>query len=254
MTEKINLPRYFTFLALSALTLGSGHAVESNASKVGAGQEDQYELLMNSKTKVCKHVQEVLNRDIERYGPDYDQRKFADPMFTAIHWQPTSDPMFRYGGDYARFDVNNDSRQDLVVRLRLSIKSRDFHLMFVFDNETALESLKTIKDLREKRIGEIHFEAYDLTHLSPRPREDWMEEGRQYYPALYRSVFFYPFVFNGMTYLLIKDSPDVRSDPELALVALYKGGLVQSADPQKMRDLCYLKKKVRNPTIKRYSP
>ena len=264
--QKTNLPRFFrlfhwgkihllllgSFLALSALTPGSCHADQTSTSKVTPAQGNQYQLVMSNDDKICEHVQAVLNKDIERYGPDYDQRKFADPMFTAIHWEPTSDPIFRYGGDYARFDVNNNGKQELVVRFRSSVKSRSIQDLFVFDSRTEAASLKTVKDLQEKSIGKIDIHAYNLTFLPPLPRKEWMEKGKEYYPTLDRFVYIYPFILNGTTYLLIKDSPDIRLDPELALVSLYKGGVVRSADPERMRDLCYLKRKVRNATLQRY--
>ena len=231
---------------------GSGYATEpavNDASKI-----QRYELLLGKKDKVCQHILNLFNSSVIKVanGPDVD----TDSVFMSINWKRyglPEDDAFDYGAEYAKFDINNDGHDELVIRWRHGgRKLIDVDSLFVFQKDFTLGSVQRLAGLETRSVGSVAVrEAYELQLLSPLPRQAWMESGKQYFPGLTSYTLIRPFGFDGKYYLLLSESPDVKLDPELLVVARYKTGHVVSADSSKMSDICYLSRPLSGASIKR---
>lgn len=233
-------------IAIGLLGLGLVFFV---AATSWATEGAQYKVVMNKNDGLCTHIREVLNEDLSKYGPGYDPRKFAAPVFSVISWTDIGlDEGFDYGGDVARFDINNDGTTDVVVRQETSgLKDKTYQMLFVFEDSQYPEAARKRRELEEKAIGSVDFymSHYDFLGLKPKVLQTPPSmKGKKSFVSLW-VVYIHPFRFEGVTYLLITRSPDLvpeyGPEPYWTLVAKYKQGKVHSADSDMMEDICYLK-------------
>jgi tetratricopeptide (TPR) repeat protein len=198
----------------------------------------EYKLVLSKEDKVCTYMQNLMTRGVETYGRGYHTGKFTDPVFVAISW--TDFPL----GKYVRFDINNDGQLDLVIHQSTSgLKSVTFDRLFIFGQGQSSEAIKTDRDLYEKSIGMVEIglqQGYDFKGLPPRTHDSGLLKGKQYYDGLGWAVLIRPFVFDGTSYLLIKQSNDSEADPSDLVVTKYKKGRVRNADAELMEDICYM--------------
>jgi len=216
-------------------------------SVVSANDEARYKIVMSKNEQLCTQVRDVLNDDLAQYGPGYDPRKFAAPIFSAIAWTPL-DESFDYAGAVAHVDINNDGTTDVVVRQETSgLKDKTYQMLFVFEDSQYPEAARKRSELEEKAIGSVDFymSRYDFLGLKPTIlKAPPIMKGKKEYVSLW-VVYIHPFRFQGTTYLLITRSPDLAPEygpePYWTLVAKYKQGKVHEADPALIEDVCYLK-------------
>jgi hypothetical protein len=203
----------------------------------------QYKLIMSKEDKVCRYMLGVLNHHVAEGKTRYNE--LEDSMFAAIQWTRygiSNDNKFNYDAQYAKFDINNDGHEELVVRWRRgSIKLIDVDTLYILPEAVSAESLYRFQELEARSVGGVEIQdSYGLHLLPPLPRENWMKKDKQYFPGLTNFVLMRPFLFASKYYLLLSTSPDVRINPERLVVTRYIGGHVSSADPSKMDDVCYL--------------
>ena len=226
------------------------------AGTCGAGEHNTYEykIVVSKDDKVCRYMLDVLNRHVAEDKKRYNE--LEDSTFEAIRWTRygiSSDNKFNYDAQYAKFDINNDGHADIVVRWRHStIKLIDVDTLYILPDNVSPESLYRFQELEMRSIGGVEIQdSYDLRLLLPLPREGWMKKDMQYFTGLTNFILLRPFFFESKYYLLLSESPDVRIDPELLVVAKYFKGRILSADPSQMSDVCYISRPESNPTIKR---
>jgi hypothetical protein len=242
---------FASILALGLISVAT--TIHAGAYKADAADKDHYEAVVSKNSELCEYVLGVLNRhkDKARYG------EIDDPTFTAIRWTKygrPSDQSFDYGAEYSKFDVNNDGKVELVIRWRHGARKLiDVDFLFVFPEEMSMNSLHKLAELAGQSIGGVQIEqSYELRSLPPLPRESWMKKDIHYFPILSSSLVMRPFLFEHKHYLLLSESPDVRIDPEIMVVARYRHSHVSSADSSRMEDICYFGRPQPNSTIKRY--
>jgi hypothetical protein len=226
--------------------LGLGLSLVST-SVVSADDDARYKIVMSKKQQLCTQVRDVLNADLAEYGPGYDPRKFAAPIFSAIAWTPIGlDEGFDYAGAVARVDINNDGTEDVVVRQETSGgKDITFMRLFIFGKDQYPELAKKRSELADNSVGSVDlFQSYGFLRLPQKAIETpGPLKGKKYYEGFSEFVYIHPLHFDKRSYLLLTVSPDSRFVPNWALVANYKQGKVREADPALMDDLCYLKVK-----------
>lgn len=235
-------------LVVSLLVLGVALLL-LEAGTSWAKENSQYKVLMSKNDRLCTHVREVLNEDLAQYGPRYDPRKFAAPIFSAIVWTPIKglEEGFNYHGAAATVDINNDGTTDVVVRQETHAGKGGMigvHMLFIFKEDQYPELAKKTSELEENAKGFVFPNFYEFRQLPQKTfQTPGVLKGKKYYEGLSSAVFIHPFQFENRIYLLLTQSPDSPAVPNWALVAKYKQGKVREANPALMDDLCYLKLK-----------
>lgn len=211
-------------------------------------EDARYTIVMSKDKRLCSHIREVLNEDLINYEPAYDTRKTADPIFSAISWNPIKglEEGFNYSGSVARVDINNDGTTDVVVRYETHLGNGiGLHYLYIFREDQYPELARKAADLEENALGFIGPQLQKGYEFRALPQKTFKGvpglEGKKYYEGLYTVLFIHPFRFQNKTYLLLTQSPDSPAVPNWALVAKYKQGKVREADPALMEDVCYLK-------------
>ena len=104
-------------LAIFGVPILMGGIVLLDPMAVGAEGGAQLKVAMSKNDRLCAHVRDVMNKDLEAYGPGYDPRKFAAPIFSTIARTPMGvEEGVNDGGAVARFDIDQDRKVDTVVR------------------------------------------------------------------------------------------------------------------------------------------
>jgi len=139
-----------------------------------AEEDSTYKVVMSKNDRLCSHMLAVLNKGLEEYGPEYHVAKFTDAVFSAIAWKPIGlDQGFDYGGDVARFDINNYGRTDVIVRLHTSgVRDVTFQHLYVFDEGRYPELPKKARELEDKAVGSVNIfigHAYEFRALPQKP-------------------------------------------------------------------------------------
>lgn len=244
----------FSVVAVASITFaGPAHAAEPAVDD--ASKSKRYELLLNKEDKVCRHILNLFNSSATKAGEGLDLD--ADKIFTSVNWKRYGQPddgAFNYSAEYAKFDINNDGHDELVIRWRHGARKLiDVDSLFIFSKDTPLASVQRLTDIETHSVGSVSVrETYELRLLSPLPRQPWMKTDKQYFPSLTSFTLVRPFRYNDKYYLLLSESPDIKIDPELLVVARYKSGHVVSADSSQMNDVCCLSRPVSGVSMKRY--
>ena len=235
-------------LVLSLLVLGVALPL-LEAGTSWAKENSQYKVVMSKNDRLCTHVREVLNEDLAQYGPRYDPRKFAAPIFSGIVWTPIKglEEGFNYHGAAATVDINNDGTTDVVVRQETHGGKGGMigvHMLFVFKEDQYPELAKKTSELEESAKGFVFPNFYEFRQLPQKTfQTPGVLKGKKYYEGLSSAVFIHPFQFENRIYLLLTQLPDSPAVPNWALVAKYKQGKVREANQALMEDVCYLKLK-----------
>ncbi len=236
-------------LVLGLLVLGVCMVLHETGTS-WAKENSQYKVVMSKNDRLCTHVREVLNEDLAQYGSRYDPRKFAASIFSSIAWTPIKglDEGFDYGGAVARVDVNNDGTTDVLVRQETHIGKGGMigvHRLFIFKEDQYPELAKKRRALDDNAVGSVNLlQSYEFFGLPQKTFQvPGVLKGKKYHESLSDAAYVHPFRFLNKAYLLLTQSPDSPAVPIWALVANYKQGKVQKADPGMMDDLCYLKLK-----------
>mgnify|MGYP001221642776 CR=1 FL=1 len=232
-------------LVLCLLVLGVGLVLHETGTSWASG-EARYKVVMSKNDRFCTHMREVLNKDLAQYGPRYDPRKFAAPIFSSIAWTPIKglEEGFTYSGAVAHVDINNDGATDVLVRLETHAGKGGMigvHRLFIFKEDQYPELAKRTNELEENAIGFVFPNFYEFRQLPQKTfQTSGVLKGKKYYEGLSSAVFIHPFQFENRIYLLLTQSPDSPAVPNWALVANYKQGKMREADSALMDDICYL--------------
>ena len=125
------------FLPCFLLIIGVSH---SNQSQEELGNY-QYRLLMSKEDKVCTHMLALYNADLHRESKvNYP----SHPEFTAIKWQDGKYILnntergvkFTIGGKFAKFDINNDGKEEVVFKKEVPYRNLSGDELFVFADTT----------------------------------------------------------------------------------------------------------------------
>lgn len=234
------------FLALVSYASASD---QRGTQAITAG-EDRYKLVMSKDDKLCNYMREVLNKDLEKYGRGDSQRKFRHPVFSSIQWKNhgryEGDNSYNYGGVYTQIDIDNDNQTETVIRKNWSRFKGTFDVLFILSQNQQRDHYKQYNHLKRDAKGGISIgrSGYDFMLLPPKTFREGVLKGRKYYEGLSEYVEIYPFIFNKRYYVLIKNNSAVRNflrGDAKVLIARYIKGFVQSADSEKLHELCYLR-------------
>ncbi|MGH7167482.1 MAG: hypothetical protein ACREII_03020, partial [Nitrospiraceae bacterium] len=151
-------------------------------SSIGATSEGPYKLVMSKDEKLCNAVLSALNKDMTQYGEIRYGTHEATPV---IPWhtmvelpsplEDTECEQFRW----AKFDVNNDGKQDLVVKYSNCLQGLLMDAVYFFESDYAgLKSVRTrqefyrvLQNSGSSYQGGIKFDVYMLSEL-PETSED----------------------------------------------------------------------------------
>lgn len=122
-------------LALVVLLLTGGVA--------WAGQE-AYRIVMSKDKELCEHVLQLVNADIKKYQ---SIRYQEHEVFSQIPWERIDKPS-RFAPECsflrkAIFDINNDGRDELVIKFSGCLRSQLIDSLYIFpQSSTILSKLK----------------------------------------------------------------------------------------------------------------
>lgn len=185
-----------------------------------------YDLLMSREERLCRQVGEALiplSDGSVGFRPD-------DERIRPLAWQPV-----QLGGDapkttrcselqQALVDLNNDGRQDLVIRTRFCMKGKPSDSLYLFPEDSPVLQQATWQDLAPLHATPDKFERTGGTYLL-----QVGEAGGA--SAVLRTLFaIESFVMDGRAYVSLT-SPPYR----YVVIASYQGG-------DSFRDLCYLRR------------
>jgi hypothetical protein len=186
-----------------------------------------YDLLMSREEQLCRQVGDaqipLSNRSV---GFRLDEEKIQ-----SVAWQPV-----QLGGEapkttvcselqQALVDLNNDGRQDLVIRARFCMKGKPSDSLYVFPGDSPVLQQATWQDLTPLHATPDKFERTGGTY----PLREGAVEGDS---AELRTLFtIEPFVMDGRTYVSLTSPPY-----EYVVIATYQGG-------GSFQDLCYLRRR-----------
>lgn len=127
---------------------------------------DEYVLVMSKEDNVCQHMLKIYNEDLKKYGGiKYDEHE----EFKAIKWEKK-----RYFTTYpdgkkdysimdyrsvvmSRFDINNDGKEEIVVKFVGEWKGSPADSLYFFKKEYSdyFKDEFDVKDLYLKAIGKV---------------------------------------------------------------------------------------------------
>jgi hypothetical protein len=224
----------------------------------------EYKLVMSQDDKVCKHMLNVFNKDLAKYGRagKYD----AHEEFLAIAWKDQSN---NYANDLyslgdvrsAQFDINNDGKDEFVINVYGGVGGS---YLYVF-RDPSIESRKKhwSEEIHGTSKGSLTGGWYELRKLSPPLKKEAFNQGdhaafidhqgdfTEYsggYP-LYEVTglsIMEPFVYQGTSYIAMP-STDETEWRQWMVIAKYKEGKLHAPDEQGkvydqekvMEDICY---------------
>lgn len=210
-----------------------------------AGKE-AYRLVISQNIELCSTMLKLINDDLREYGEiHYEDHE----MFAAVKWEPLSNLL---GGKYqnapceiqnvARFDVNNDGSQDLVVKYTGCFKSRLLDWFIFLDVEE--DVFKTYDDytIEKNTVGKFPEDATALPNYilkTPVPVKDRTKDklGLTFTSeGVGGWIVINPFVYKSTAYLAITDRGVEGTSPsgEGFVIGKYKS-------PRDLDEVCYFK-------------
>lgn len=215
-----------------------------------------YETILNKDDKLCPIVLSSLNEDLARYG----EIRYARHKATqAIRWHRMAElgsllqdrecEQFRW----ATFDMNNDGKDDLVVKSSVCLEEKLTDELYIFD--AGYGGLKDVRDrpeffkaYRKSGIGSLKLGGYWLTEL-PASHEGFGDE------RVKTELVLTPFRFSGATYLHIDPMMPNEFNVYLHVVTKYTredlpppekrraDPIRHGQNPKGLEDVCYFKMK-----------
>ncbi|MEY4527655.1 MAG: hypothetical protein RL768_1374 [Nitrospirota bacterium] len=210
-----------------------------------AGKE-AYRLVISQDKELCPIMLKLINDDLREHG----EIRYEDhEMFAAVKWQPLSNLL---GGKYqnapceiqnaARFDVNNDGSQDLVVKYTGCFKSRLLDWFIFLDVEE--DVFKTYDDdtIEKNTVGKFPEDATALPTYILKTQVPVKDRTKDKLGLTLMSegvggwIVINPFVYKTTAYLAITDRGVLGTSPhgESFLIGKYKS-------PTELDEVCYLK-------------
>ncbi|MEW6246286.1 MAG: hypothetical protein AB1555_06190 [Nitrospirota bacterium] len=190
-----------------------------------AGAE-AYRLVMSKDKELCQTVLTLFNADMKRYK----EIRYDDDIFRAISWKSVDLGEQTYGCyflSHAMFDINNDGREDLVIKQRSCLRDILVDKLFVFPQDSDVLSRihagpggGEALDQTKNRFFEINA-GHSLEGLS------FAES--QGLPQGIGGTVLHPFLWKNKAYVSMTDF-----DPEWIVIARY-------LEQQKFQDVCYFR-------------
>jgi hypothetical protein len=187
------------------------------------GLAGPYELAMSKNQELCETVLNLYNEDMDSSGKiQYDMHE----IFKAIRWQPfdlNEKKYPTYGCRYvkqAQFDMNNDGKDDLVVKYSGCFRDNLTDSLFIFPSDSDI-----LLHLRPGQGGlaplfhtsnKVDRNIYALTQL---------KDGNR--PLIGGIFVLHPFIWESTSYLSMTD---LRQ--EWIVIAKYK-------QAEELQDICY---------------
>ena len=178
---------------------------------VGIAAAGTYEMLLNKDEKLCRETFQLANEDLKKHGEvRYDRHE----LFKTIEWEPLAETLGSKFNDeacavyrLARFDINNDGRQDIVVKLSGCFRSRYTDSIYFLDGENrAFPSYREFSDITENSIGKFPDDAttlvgYEVKELPP------VEKAKDFtgYHGVAGWLTITPFIYQGISYMTLTD-------------------------------------------------
>ena len=195
----------------------------------------EYRLAMSKDDHLCNYVKNTYENAPRKYS-DIDYEKVD--MFSNIGWKKIPVKKSDFESEYAVFDIDNDSIDDLVVRIYLSlggipVQSIVIHSVDEIDIDNGY--YRELYKMANRKIS-MRYLMYHLDEFPERPEK---------YPNEYyvmRSVSANPFYFEREIYLSFQDSLS-RNDKKWMLVAKYNGGVIDGRFKKELKikldEKCY---------------
>lgn len=197
--------------------------------------EESYALLMSKDDKLCNHMMNLFNQDLEQYGGRGDEHQDEHEEFKRVPWQPARfSSVIHERTEYrdiegALFDFNNDGIKDFVVRWQASVSGARADSLHIFDAETA----KRANDLTAADLFAGTGNRVDISSGS-------------YYVSLPIKIMaglrvLQPFIYRETSYLLMRQLFEApRITPGYAVIVKYGGGtFINREMTGTMEDICY---------------
>jgi uncharacterized protein len=204
---------------------------EVNAFK----NEESYTLLMSKDDEFCKHMMELFNQDLKKYGWRGDEHQEEHEEFKRIPWEPARFSSVINGRveytdvEGALFDFNNDGVQDFVVRWQSSLSNARADLLVMLDSEMVKRRTDLASSELWNAVNQIDI-AGSVYHFSA-PLAG-VAEGLWVLS---------PFRYRNTSYLLMRPIFEIRRTMTgYAAITKYDGGkFVNREMTGKMEDVCY---------------
>jgi hypothetical protein len=197
------------------------------AGVVWAGERG-YQLVAGRDSELCAKVLEGFREDVDDRG----RLRYQHDIFRQITWKPVElsgqGPKISHCSNLnkAIFDLDNNGRQDLVVKTSFCMKGSPSDSLYMFPVDSAVLEQANWQDLSPLLATSDKFERtggiYPLAQLSPE------EAGVSQIPLA--GVFtVHPFILDESTYVSLTDGR-----AEWIVIAQYRGD-------GRFEDMCYLR-------------
>jgi hypothetical protein len=208
-----------------------------------AGAE-AYKLVMSKDKKLCANMLNLFNADMKEYRQIcYDKHE----MFTRLGWQPVDvgkEPYACGMYQYALFDINNDGKDELVIKTSHCLRDQLTDSLYIFPpNSKVLQDLKepsshpfdTVPDKLEF-VGKGGFE-YDLKELPESEKEKLLEDIRKTLPKSMKGLDLKP----GIGGVLVIQPFQIGKTIYISMTDLHQEWIVVGKYKQAdtLEDLCY---------------
>ncbi len=144
------------------------------------GFADEYVLIMSKNDNLCKHMQEIYNDDLKRFG---SVQYKLHPEFNWIRWmnkkiklRPAAEPntIWDIKAKIVLFDINNDSKEELVVYSKSMLSGYEVYNYDIFPSKY-LSTLDGIIDGKKYYSDEL--KSLNSNDGTPQNVYDISEEG-----------------------------------------------------------------------------
>jgi hypothetical protein len=267
------LPRFssafcslFVALALLQANILLADSLQQDEQLKREPSQYEYKLLMSKDDRVCTSMLTLYNGDLQKYGKIH---YYSHPEFTRIQWKygkyilhnTESGMKFSVGGEFAKFDINNDGKDELVFKKEVPYRNLFGDELFVFD-DTTLDFINgieyTVHEVRNFKGIRYRIQGYytiDTTLI------DKKNLNKYYIEKSYINLFIInPFFLNGVYYISMDEVyGDVitmgkiieklkNERPKWHIIAKYKDEhdfLSEYFSTSKIEHICYFEKAVK---------
>lgn len=210
---------------------------------------DEYVLVMSKEDNVCQHMLKLYNEDLRKYGEvRYDEHE----EFKAIKWEekkyyttyPDGKKHYMDNGSVlmSRFDINNDGKEEIVLKFTQFFKREFADNLYFFKSEYShfFKDEFDVNGLHLKAIGKMGTMAFmgNTYALKGLPQISEIVGGKEVKLFYVMGGWFYvnPFVFKEASYIDMRDDDPPDSKKFLVILKYTKDN--------QLKDICYFLKAV----------
>jgi hypothetical protein len=258
--------RLFVALALLQANILFADSLQQDEQRKREPSQYEYKLLMSKDDQACTYMLTLHNDDLQKYGKIYYS---GHPEFTRIQWKyggyilrnTESGMEFSIGGQFAKFDINNDGKDELVFKKEVSYRNLSGDELFVFD-DTTLDFTHglgfTVHEMRNFKGIKYNVQGYYTIDTTLIDRKNLTE----YHTEKNDTTLFMvnPFILKGVYYV---DMDEVYGDmitmgriiekwknewPTWHIIAKYKDEhdfLSEYFSTSKIEQICYFEKVIK---------